>query len=59
MQTIIDFMYFVAVFLDKASHSTRTLADSASLVNEDYKAIKASLNEFQSKNLVQKKDFEK
>ena len=58
MDMVIDVLYFISIFLEKGSHSTRAIADTARVVNEDYKCLKASLDEVKTKNRVQKLDFE-
>lgn len=55
MDLVIDILYFLSLFLDKGSHSTKVIADAAKVVNEDYKCLRAALDEVKAKNLISTK----
>lgn len=58
MELVFDVLDFISELLDRGSHSTKSVTDTARVVYSDYKHLKSELENIKAKNLVQKTDIE-
>lgn len=56
MELVFDVLDFISELLDRGSHSTKSVTDTARVMYSDYKYLKSELENIKTKNLVQKND---